>query len=69
MKVENPQISTKRSRCSNHLARCQAVGCSADVWTYYMQQHYLECHPLLVVPDDFKVSEDEMKAIANFKTQ
>ena len=58
-----PEFS-KRNKCSNHLARCQAVGCSADVWKYHMAGHYEQSHPQLAIPEAFVVSNAEKEAIS-----
>ena len=62
-------VYSKRSKCSNHLARCQAVDCSADVWKYHMAEHYKQCHPLLSVPESFTVSDEERKSISSYESR
>ena len=61
-----PQYS-KREKCSNHLDRCEAAGCSAVLWTYHMASHYEQCHSALKIPAKFVLSDAEKKGIAIFK--
>ena len=60
---------SKRNKCSNHLARCKAVSCSADVWKYHMADHYDQCHPLLTLPDEFVISDVERNSINTFESK
>ena len=62
-------VYSKRNKCSNHLARCQALNCSADVWKYHMAEHYKQCHPLLAVPAVFQVSDEEKNSISSYESK
>ena len=58
---------SKREKCTNHLAKCEAKDCGAAIWKYNMEEHYKIKHGLLDVPQEFVVTDDEKLTIICFK--
>lgn len=60
-------VYSKREKCSNYLAKCDATNCNADIWKYDMVKHYNEKHSHLNVPDEFIIVEQEKSTINTSK--
>ena len=54
---------SKREKCTNYLAKCEAKNCGAAIWKYNMEKHYQIKHELLNVPEEFLVTENEKHTI------